>query len=207
MDILQERIIDKSDDAIHLFSPVRLIVSTVIYAAIVIALFLIFNLDMLDVSMYVIVIAVAFLYGAFNEYLNIKRSKNVLVYQYRYSVENHPNMTLYIPMLHIQDDKPYVQVKRAGLYVKEGKLFLEAFEQKGLSSKPKNSISIRLGTDFNILSRTYDSEKGLHVFKAKLLDTEYTFALVDEPEMIAYFEDVPMEDDATNEIINEKEEG
>jgi hypothetical protein len=175
---LQEQLIIQSSRLITRFDWVKFIIDLVLYVSAVLAIItvVIKRFDFLFAMIVPIVAAIYLLLKYFyiaNQLKKMIRSQNDFIYK------THPNAELYVPMLILNKRK--IQLKGSALYLTKDSIFLDAFKQRTFSSIPDDYITIPYGEQFNLQSIKIDDSLNVLVCEGTLIDTEYSFIVINEP--------------------------
>ncbi|GEM_PF-2507482 len=180
---LQNKVFAGSLGAVNKMSAVKLLVNTLIYGLIAAILVYVVATDSFDWMDVLLVAAFGFIYSFFHDFFRIRATKKMLAAHHAYVLSKHPKTELYVPMLDKLGNT--ILLKRAGLFVENGKLAMEAFNQPAFTSRPKDSITIGYGPDFRITDAFDDVKKPITVFKAVLMNNPYQFAIWKDEETVA----------------------
>lgn len=178
---LQEKIIQASMSKIEGFTIKKVIISTVVYVAFILIVFLIAQIEM-NYLHYILVTVISFLYCFFREKMVSRRVLRIVDFQYQFLKAKHPSMSLYIPLFSATAET--ITFKKSALMIDKNKLYLEAFQTSRVSMKPTNSISLIHGDQF-ILTDHQKYKKDLHLFIGTLLQKDYQLAIADIEEVVS----------------------
>ncbi|MFH0993096.1 MAG: hypothetical protein V1761_01965 [bacterium] len=180
---LQNKVFTGSIAAVNKMSAVKLLVNTLIYGVIAGILIYVIDSEGFDWMDVLIVAGFGFIYSFFQDFFRIRAAKKMLASHHAFVLAKHPKTELYVPMLDKLGNT--ILLKRAGLFVENGKLAMEAFNQPAFTSRPKDSITIGYGSDFRITDAFDDVKKPITVFKAVLMNNPYQFAIWKDEETVA----------------------
>jgi len=177
---LQEKLINRSFRKISQFDWLKFAFDMLLYAGAVIAIIFIF-LERFDWVFSITVPIMTAIYLLFKHFYMVKQVKKTLVNQFYFVENNHPKLQIFIPML--DNNRKKFFLKRAALYFDDDVLYLDALRQKSFSSLPEEAITITYGDEFYISNIIHDKEHQVLICDGTLIDTNYRFIIVDEPEI------------------------
>jgi len=180
---LQQKIVDGTIAVVTRRNPLRMTVNAVVYAAIGAMLVYAVYPESFDVTSVVVCVAFGALYTVLRDYLVRRQARAVLASHVAYVKARHPQVDLYVPML----DKvgSAVLLKRSGLFLEDGELALEAFNQPPFAKVPKDSITVPCGVDFRIFEATDDAKLPIRGYRAELMKNPYAFFVLRDEEIAA----------------------
>ncbi|MBN2696428.1 MAG: hypothetical protein JXR38_02680, partial [Bacilli bacterium] len=139
-----------------------------------------------DVITISIVFVMLVLYFFFKDYIIFRQARKAIAKQYGFVSGKHHNLHLYIPIM--GRNGWMIFLKRAALYIVGDEMYLEAFDQQAFKSEPHNSISLRLGEDFRIISIIIDKKKPYYHVEALIKEQEYSFILPEHDSVIDFIQ-------------------
>jgi hypothetical protein len=180
---LQQKILDGTLAAVNAFSVVKIAINAVVYAVVGGMLVYVVFPGTFDAIVALACVGFGVVYAYARDFFLHRQIKLVLASHVQYVRAKHPQVQLYVPML----DKvgSSVLLKRSGLFIEDGELALEAFNQPAFAKVPKDSITVPCGVDFRIFEATDDAKKPLTGFRAELMRNPYQFFVLKDPETVA----------------------
>ncbi len=181
MSKLQEQIFEQTEKLVGRFNLMR-VVTLALISALIIIIFLYAFLGTVEWQYWLAVIVISFLYSIFRDYFVSKYSRKVMHTYHAYMMEKKPRIELYIPMF--SKTSQGMILKKAALYYDNGELYMEAFNQYKTGNKPQESITIKAGKDFGLDVFQTDKQNRYVTYKARLMDTDYDFSIVNIKDLI-----------------------
>jgi len=181
MSDLQKSLIDQSFKTLKVIEPKKIILSSVLYAVLGVAVAYFASKEWPSVDLIVLIFIIAFVYTIVRTLFLLQMTKRMIKTYYEYVLRLHPKADLFVPIMEKVGSN--VIMKRAALFFAEDKLFMEAFKEQSLFTKPRESLTIEHGKDFFIKSMTVFEPKNVSLFQGTLANTDYNFALINHPSL------------------------
>ncbi|MDD3113065.1 MAG: hypothetical protein WCR28_00680 [Candidatus Izemoplasmatales bacterium] len=173
-DILPENVLKKTLNLAGKFDLFRLILTSAIYTAAALLIFVIMGRP-LEWLHYVLIFMMMAAYSLGRAAIIRSRVKKALVSQSNYLLKARPEAELYIPML----EKPFgvIRLKKAALYLENGELWLMAYDLQIGQIYPKAGLSLPLGRDFKLVGITPGERPDFLRVDAKIKEQNYPFVI------------------------------
>jgi len=179
---LQERIIDGTLRAVSPLKPAGIALGAVFYAVFIgVVYYLLVGTVDLVAGLMSGLCGIA--YAVFRAYFTHRQFKAGIAAHLAYLRTRHPQLELYVPM--IEKLGRTTLLKRSALFIEDGALALEAFNQPGFAKTPKDSITVPAGVDFRIFEVLPEPKTALVGFRSELMRNPYRFHIVNDDETVA----------------------
>lgn len=181
MNKLQEEVFAVSKKLISKFNAVRVLIYSLVSIGAVILVLVIIQIP-LDIYNISFIIALSLIYSFIRDYSIARYSIKQMDKFYQYLKQKQNNISLYIPIL----EKNYQGyfLKKAAIYFKDDELYLEAFKQRRSRKDNQDSITVKYGREFSLTLNQLDKQGKVMIFHGFLMDTDYSFSIVNIPEVI-----------------------
>ncbi len=182
---LQERVFEATENLVGKFSIPRVLLYTVVSAAIIVGLLAAFSFPV-DIFSISFAILISFIYSFVRDFFMARYTKKMMHSYHSYLKEKKHGVDLFIPIF--QKTRQGIFLKKAGLYFDKGELYMEAFNQNKSKARPEDSISIKQGKDFVLDLFVVDNNPNIINYQGRLMDSEYQFSIVNIKEVIDLIE-------------------
>ncbi len=181
----QAALIHKAERILSAFSLLKIAINTVIYTGIMVLFFLILRmeLEMITISIVFVMLAIYFF---LKDYILYRQAKGAINRQFAFMQKRHHNLSLYIPIM--GKNGWMIYLKRAAIYIAAEELYLEAFDQEAFRSEPKQTISLKLGEDFQIFSLIIDKKRPFYHVAAAIKGQNYAFILPEHERIVDFIQ-------------------
>jgi hypothetical protein len=181
MNKLQDEVFAVSKKLISKFNAVRVLIYSLVSVGAVILVLVIIQIP-LDIYNISFIIALSLIYSFIRDYSIARYSIKQMDKFYQYLKQKQNNISLYIPIL----EKNYQGyfLKKAAIYFKDDELYLEAFKQRRSRKDSQDSITVKYGREFSLTLNQLDKQGKVMIFHGFLMDTDYSFSIVNIPEVI-----------------------
>ncbi len=181
MNKLQTEIFTLTKKLVSSFNFVRVFIYSFVSIAAVILVLVIVGIP-LDIYNISFIVVLSLIYSFVRDYTIARYSIKQMDKYYEYLIKKQDKVSIYMPIL----EKNYQGyfVKKAALYFKDDELYLEAFKQRRSKKDSPDSITVKYGKEFSITMNQVDKGNQVVIFHGFLMDTDYSFSIVNIPEVI-----------------------
>ncbi|MFA5006832.1 MAG: hypothetical protein WC509_05165 [Candidatus Izemoplasmatales bacterium] len=179
---LQDRVIEGTLQAVAPLKADRIAIHAAFYAALVFAFYMLL-VGAIDWVGGVAAGLGGVLYSVVRDFSTARRYRRALASHLAYVQEKHPHVELYVPMVEKLGNS--LLLKRSGLFLEDGRLSLEAFNQPAFAKSPKDSITVPVGVDFRIFESVSEAKVPLVGFRSELMKNAYRFHVYGDEEAVA----------------------
>ncbi len=181
MEKLQQEIFAKTEKLIAQFSILRVLFLATLSAGLILILLLALSFG-IDIYTVLFVVGISLAYSFLRDFFMTRYTKKVMHTYHDYLKELKPRVQLYIPVF-AKTGQGFI-LKKAALYIDNGSLFMEAYNQHKRGNKPDQSISIKAGGDFIIEAYYLKKDERFVTYRGSLMETPYEFSIVNVKELV-----------------------
>jgi len=181
MSDLQISLINQSFKTLKVIEPKKIIIASVLYAVLGVGVAYFASKEWPTIDLIIIIFAIAFAYTITRTLIMFQMTKRMISAYYVYVMTHHSKAELFVPILEKVGNS--VIIKRAALFFVGESLFMEAFREQSLFTKPRESLTIEQGKDFFIKTNAPFEPKNIMVYQGTLANTDYSFALINHPDL------------------------